>query len=120
MSLLQLITSPMGRLLTARSHHERRRYAVKPRIGATLVCSDLRMTVQAGMSNELWRYLCARGWREIEWAESRHKLRAVPSSVVTELFDAGPDRWERLLEEGIRQAIRKPTLKGSAMRVTAL
>jgi hypothetical protein len=78
------------------------------------------MTVQAGMSNDLWRWLAAQGWRELDFSESRHKLRALPSSSVTELFDAAPEKWERLLAEAIRQAIRKPTIKGTSMRVTAL
>ncbi|MCS6943918.1 MAG: hypothetical protein RMK97_00615 [Sutterellaceae bacterium] len=88
-----------------------RRAAAKPHIGATIYCADLRMTVQPGLSDELWRWLAERGWRELHDLSRRHQLRAVPASAVSALFDAPPERWEALLAEAVKQAIFKPTLE---------
>jgi hypothetical protein len=64
------------------------------------------MTVQAGLSRELWAWLVGQGWREIMPNENRYRFRALPSNIVTQLFDAQPDRWERLLAAAIKQAVQ--------------
>jgi hypothetical protein len=109
MTLMQIFTVPMGGWRKRKPELSRR--AAKPRIGATIVCADLRMTVQPGLSTELWRWLAVRGWRELDSLDSRHKLRALPTTAVMELFDAPESEWDHLLLEAMRQAIRKPTLK---------
>jgi hypothetical protein len=77
-----------------------------PGVGAKIFKDNVRMTVQAGLSRELWIWLVGQGWREIEPGENRYKYRALPSNIVTQLFDAQPDRWERLLAAAIRQAVQ--------------
>ena len=37
----------------------------RPGVGARIACGDLRMSVQAGMSEALWRWLIKQGWREV-------------------------------------------------------
>jgi hypothetical protein len=46
------------------------------------------MTIQAGFSDELWRWLLEQGWREVTHRPDRRHYRAVPASCVTELIDA--------------------------------
>ncbi|MCX8005815.1 MAG: hypothetical protein N2688_12820 [Burkholderiaceae bacterium] len=111
MGWLSFFSPPSHEALERRKRAELRRAAVKPRIGATIYTADLRMTVQAGLSDELWRWLVERGWRELHDLSRRQQLRAVPASAVTALFDAPPERWEALLAEAIKQAIFKPTLE---------
>jgi hypothetical protein len=106
MNWAQLLTRPVSGFLAGRKQEVRRRHSRKPRIGATICCANLRMTVQAGLSNELWVWLVGQGWREIHANENRYRFRALPSNIVTQLFDAQPERWERLLATAIRQAIQ--------------
>jgi len=48
----------------------------KPAIGAYVVCGELRMTIQAGVSDDLWEWLMGQGWRELRYApDRRHYLR---------------------------------------------
>ncbi len=119
MSWTEFFSAPMAQLLARRKGQELRRYNYKPHIGATIVCADLRMSVQAGMSNDLWRWLVAHGWRELENLKGRGRLRAFPASSVTALFDSPPERWESLLAAAIKQATYKPTIERSAVRAAA-
>jgi hypothetical protein len=111
MSWLSFLSSPSREQLERRKRQELRRAAIKPRIGATIYCADLRMSVQPGLSDELWRWLAERGWRELDDLSLRHRLRALPASSVTALFDGALEEWEALLAAAIRQAIRKPTIE---------
>lgn len=79
------------------------RFPEKPSVGATICAADLRMTVQAGLSNELWVWLVRNGWRELQPGENRYRLRAIPTAAVARLFDAPPDRWEELLASAVKQ-----------------
>jgi len=106
MNWAQLLARPVAGFLSGRKREVHGRHARKPQIGATVCCANLRMTVQAGLSRELWIWLVGQGWREIEPGENRYKYRALPSNIVTQLFDAQPDRWERLLAAAIRQAVQ--------------
>ena len=120
MSWLQFFSTPTPAQLARRKREELRRLARKPHIGATIFCADLRMSVQVGMSIELWRWLVERGWRALEDTARRHRLRALPASTVMALFDAAPERWETLLATAMKQAIRKPTIETSNLvRVAA-
>jgi hypothetical protein len=109
MNWAQLLARPVAGFLSGRKREVHGRHARKPQIGATVCCANLRMTVQAGLSRELWIWLVGQGWREIEPGENRYKYRALPSNIVTQLFDAQPDRWERLLAAAIRQAVQDTT-----------
>ena len=93
----------------------------KPAVGARIVWGDVRMSVQAGMSESLWRWLAKMGWREVHYRPDRRRYREVPHAFVTRLIDASPDERERLLEAAIANAavrtqpprgIRLPTLPG--------
>jgi len=106
MNWAQLLARPVAGFVSGRKREVHGRHARKPQIGATVCCANLRMTVQAGLSRELWIWLVGQGWREIEPGENRYKYRALPSNIVTQLFDAQPDRWERLLAAAIRQAVQ--------------
>jgi hypothetical protein len=93
----------------------------KPAVGARIASGELRMSVQAGMSDELWRWLAKRGWREVMYRPDRRRYRDIPCGYATLLIDASPDERENVLEAGIANAavrtlpqrgIRLPTLSG--------
>ncbi len=67
----------------------------KPAIGAHVVHmrEALSLTVQAGMSDELWRWLMDQGWRVETYRPDRRAYRDIPASYVTRLIDA--DRAQR-------------------------
>jgi hypothetical protein len=119
MGWLQFFSTPTPAQLARRKREELRRVSMKPRMGATIFCADLRMSVQAGMSDDLWRWLASRGWRELDDLAQRQRLRALPSAAVMQLFDAVPERWEDLLAKAIKLAIRKPTIESANVRVAA-
>ena len=119
MGWLHFFSTPTPAQLARRKRDELRRLTNKPHIGATIFCADLRMSVQAGMSWELWRWLVSRGWQELDDLARRNRLRAVPTSAVMALFDSTPERWEELLGSAIKQAIRKPTIETPIVRATA-
>ncbi len=61
----------------------------KPAIGARIFRGDVRMTVQAGMTDGLWRWLVKEGWREITFRPDRRRYRDIPAAYVTQ-----PDRLD--------------------------
>lgn len=107
-----LFSTPVSELLGRKKEQQRRREASKPAIGATLCCAGLRMTVQAGLSDDLWRWLVKLGWRELLPRENRLHFKPLPTSLVTRLFDCEEDDRERILLAAIRVAA-----SGSATRV---
>jgi hypothetical protein len=86
----------------------------KPAIGAYIIREDVRMTVQAGMSDELWRWLLDQGWREQVFQPDRRRYRDIPAAWVTRLVDAPPERCARVLEAAIERAVVRPSLRGAA------
>jgi len=106
MNLAALLNASVGDLLWRKKQEVRLREASKPPIGATICCAGLRMTVQAGLSDDLWRWLVSLGWRELAPGESRLRLKPLGTSLVTRLFDSQPEDRERVLMNGIRQATR--------------
>lgn len=76
----------------------------RPGIGSRICCGDVRLTVQAGMSDGLWRWLVRQGWREITYRPDRRLYRDVPTAYVTRLIDANPDERERVLAAAIVNA----------------
>jgi hypothetical protein len=107
-----LLSTPVSELLGRKREHLRRREASKPAIGATLCCAGLRMTVQAGLADDLWQWLIKLGWRELQPRENRLHFKPLPTALVTRLFDCSPDERERILLAAIRQAAN-----GSSTRV---
>lgn len=107
-----LFSTPVSELLGRKKEQLRRREASKPAIGATLCCAGLRMTVQAGLGDDLWQWLVKLGWRELQPRENRLNFKPLPTALVTRLFDCPADDRERVLLAAIRQAA-----SGSATRV---
>ncbi len=77
----------------------------RPAIGATLCCNQFRFTVQAGFNRDLWLWLQAQGWRELQPGETRYRFRALPSDVGAALIDCAAEARERLLALGMRRAL---------------
>lgn len=91
----------------------------KPRMGATLCCAGLRMTVQAGLTDEMWQWFSALGWRELRSGENRLHYRALSTSLVNRLYDVGPEDRQKILLMAIREATRPretPTVERAAER----
>jgi hypothetical protein len=80
----------------------------KPPLGAKITRQDLRMTVQSGMSDELWRWLTDRGWRQVTLRHDRRRYREVPASEVTRLIDAAPEFRAQVLTEALAAAKFRP------------
>lgn len=86
----------------------------RPPLGAKISRQDVRMTVQSGMSDELWRWLTDRGWRQITVRVDRRTYRDVPASLVTQLIDAGPDERGAALRDAIAAATVRPNGREAA------
>lgn len=76
----------------------------KPPLGAKITRHDVRMTMQAGLSDELWRWLTDRGWRQVTVKQDRRRYRDVPASLVTGLIDAGPEERAAALRAALEAA----------------
>lgn len=81
----------------------------KPSLGARICRDDVRMTIQAGMSDSLWRWLVNNGWREITFRPDRRRYRDVPAAYVTRLIDSTPDERERVLKAAVANAVQRST-----------
>jgi hypothetical protein len=88
------------------------RRSAKPRIGARIVLVEngVRLTVQAGLSDELWIWLLDRGWRVVTHVPDRRRYKDIPSSRVTRLFDCDPTSREKRLAEAIWNAESRATV----------
>ena len=95
-----------------RIRHERAlpRRGPKPAIGAYVVCGELRMTIQAGLTDELWEWLMGRGWRELRYAPDRRHYLVVPAHYVTDLIDAPKELRSRLLTIAASHASLRPII----------
>ena len=116
MNLASILNTPLSELLGRRKPPPPRlSVAPKPRMGATLCCAGLRMTVQAGLTDEMWQWLAALGWRELRTGENRLHYRALSTSLVNRLYDVAPDDRQKILLLAIREATR-PQREASAER----
>lgn len=83
----------------------------RPRLGARIVRDDLRITVQAGLTEATWKWLLEQGWREETFRNSRRRYREVPPSLVAELFDAhDADERAQVMELAISEAVARPVV----------
>lgn len=83
----------------------------KPRLGAKIVKDDVRMTVQAGLTDATWGWLVQQGWREDRFRNERRRYRDVPPSLVASILDAGdPDECAQFLKQGIAEARFRPSV----------
>ena len=111
MNWATLLYAPVGELLWKKKQALCLRETNKPAIGATICCSGMRMSVQAGLSDDLWHWLVSLGWRELAPGENRLQLKPLATTLVTKLFDAQPIERERVLMNAIRQITRRPSSK---------
>lgn len=77
----------------------------KPGVGAKIFKDDVRMTVQAGMSHELWRWLQEQGWREVSFRPDRRRYRDIPAPWVTRLIDCAPEERAAVVDAAIARAV---------------
>lgn len=107
MNFAAILNTPLSQLISRRQPHPPRVAAgPKPRMGATLCCAGLRMTVQAGMTDEMWQWLASLGWRELRNGENRLHYRALSSLLVNRLYDVAPDDRQKILLLAIKEATR--------------
>jgi hypothetical protein len=86
----------------------------KPGVGAKIFKDDVRMTVQAGMSHELWRWLQEQGWREVLFRPDRRRYRDVPTAWVTRLIDSAPEERATVLDAAIARAVYRAGQRSGA------
>jgi len=106
MSIFLRIRLRLRSLMGVRYERQLPRRSAKPNIGSAIIHVEagLRLVVQAGMSDELWLWLLARGWRVVSFRPDRRRYREVPWSWVTLLIDSDPASREKLFAEAIAQA----------------
>jgi hypothetical protein len=112
MNALQSIRDRVRSLAGDRLPRRLPRRSAKPPIGARIAQVEygVRLTVQAGLSDELWIWLLDRGWRVVTHRPDRRFYRDIPSSRVTRLIDCDPAFREKLLVEAIWNAESRPTV----------
>jgi hypothetical protein len=101
-------------LFNIRRERKRPPRGPKPRLGAKIYLHDVRMAVQAGLSDELWDWLQELGFREITYSPDRRRYRDIPPSMVARLYDAPREQWRPLLKLAIRESsVRPPVTVGA-------
>jgi len=81
----------------------------KPRLGAKIFHGDVRISVQSGLTDDMWSWLQEQGWREVVFRPDRRRYRDVPPSLVTKLFDAVPTDRLAVLKAATNGAVAKPS-----------
>lgn len=76
----------------------------RPPVGARIFCADVRMTVQAGLSLDLWNWLQDEGWRRVNYKPDRRAYYQVPAAWVTRLIDAPPEQRAIILHTALKAA----------------
>ena len=112
MDVLRSIRDRLRSLAGERRARRLPRRSAKPQIGVRIVQveSGVRLTVQAGLSEELWIWLLDGGWRVVTHRPDRRRYRDISSSQVTRLIDCDPANRERLLTEAIWDAESRPAV----------
>lgn len=82
----------------------------KPAIGSLAANGELRLTVQAGLSDELWIWLLEEGWRELTYRPDRRRYRELPGGWVTRLIDVEPELRSQVLRLACERAVLRPVL----------
>lgn len=112
MDLVGPVRDCVRTLLKIRVERGRTSVGAKPGLGSKICCEDVRMTVQAGMSEALWRWLVKQGWREITFRPDRRRYRDIPTAYVTRLIDSSAEERERVLAAAVANA----AYRGRAVR----
>jgi hypothetical protein len=92
----------------------------KPRIGSQIILGDVRMSMQAGMSEELWNWLQDAGWRENMFRPDRRRYREIPSTWVTRLIDCAPADRAHYLSVAVSKAAFRSSVEGPAVLRTSM
>ena len=103
-------------LLNIRKRRGSQRRGPRPSVGSRIYWDDVRMTVQAGMTVELWGWLQTQGWREVMFKGDRRKYRDVSTDWAMQLIDCAAERREEVLAQAIENAVARtrPTEGGAA------
>jgi hypothetical protein len=94
-------------LLNIRKPRNQQRRGPRPSVGARIYWDDVRMTVQAGMTIELWGWLQTQGWREVLFKGDRRRYRDVSTDWAMQLIDCATDRREEVLTQAIENAVSR-------------
>jgi hypothetical protein len=102
-------------LLKIRKPRRVQRRGPRPSVGARIYWDDVRMTVQAGMTIELWGWLQTLGWREVLFKGDRRRYRDISTDWAMQLIDCAPERREEVLAQAIENAVARtrPTEGGT-------
>ena len=98
-------------LFNIRAKRARTERSAKPRLGAKICYGEIRISVQSGLTDDMWSWLQEQGWREVTFRPDRRRYKDVPPSLVTRLFDAGPTDRLTALKDAISAAAAKPTMQ---------
>ncbi len=110
LSSLFHVREPLQRRLPRRSS--------KPRIGTYVVHAQdrLRLVVQAGLSDDLWKWLMDQGWRVETFRPDRRRYLDIPASWVIALIDAEPAFREQVLSQATMSAQPRAVLATASAR----
>jgi len=111
--MLTMLRNRVRGLLNIRKPRSHPRKGHKPAVGAFVVKDDFRFRMQAGMSDERWRWLQEQGWRESRYRPDRRGYRDIPNAWVTWLIDAPEDACAKVLDTGMLRARRQPRVYGA-------
>jgi hypothetical protein len=117
MNFAVILNTPLSQLIGRKQPKPLRAAELpKARMGTTLCSAGLRMTVQAGLTDEMWQWLVSLGWRELRSGENRLHYRALSSSLVNRLYDVAPDDRHKVLLLAIKEATRPSREPANAER----
>lgn len=108
--VLQSFRNRVRGILHVRAERALPQRGPKPAIGRQIARGDVRMTVQAGFSDELWVWLMEQGWRELRYGPEQRRYRDIPATCVTDLIDAHPDERSITLIAAIARSACRPAL----------
>jgi hypothetical protein len=117
MTLSSMFNKPLGELFGRKPAVAAPVSTARPRVGATICCSQFRMTVPVGFNEDLWQWLSAQGWRPMAEKENRYRYRALASNVVAALVDAPVEQREKLLSLALRRAADQATTASQTAQV---
>jgi hypothetical protein len=106
-SLAASVRDRLRTLLNIRKPRKEQRRGPRPSVGSRIYWDDVRMTVQAGMTIELWGWLQTQGWREVLYKGDRRRYRDVSTEMAMELIDAPPERRGEVLAQAIENAVAR-------------
>jgi len=94
-------------LLNIRKMRKSQRRGPRPSVGARIYWEDVRMTVQAGMTVELWSWLQGMGFREVLFKGDRRRYRDISTDWAMQLIDCPADRREEVLAQAIENSVSR-------------